>query len=47
MLRLPEIIWFMLEIAGLNVTTNGILSDSCLVDVSRAKLHVLCLFLAE
>ena len=32
MLRLPEIIWFMLRRAGLNVTTtNGTLSDSCLV----------------
>ena len=32
MLRLPEIIWFMLGRAGLNVTTtNGTLSDSCLV----------------
>ena len=38
MLRLPEILWFMLGRAGLNVTTNGTLSDSCLVDVLRAWL---------
>ena len=38
MLRLPEILWFMLGRAGLNVIANGTLSDSCLVDVLRAWL---------
>ena len=38
--ELPEIIWFMLGRTGLNVTTtNGTLSDSCLVDVLRAWLR--------
>ena len=37
---LPEIIWFMLGRTELNVTTtNGTLSDSCLVDVLRAWLR--------
>ena len=39
MLRLPEKRWFILGRAGLNVTTNGTLSDSCLMDVSRAWLR--------
>ena len=38
MLRFPEIIWLMLGGAGLNVTKNGTLSDSCLVNVSKAWL---------
>ena len=50
MLRLLEKIWFILGRAGLNVTTNGTLSDSCVMDVSRAWLGgirpVLSLFLA-
>ena len=37
---LAEIIWFMLGRTVLNVTTtNGTLSDSCLVDVLRAWLR--------
>ena len=39
MFRLPEIISFVLGRAELNVATNGALSDSCLVDVSRAWLR--------
>ena len=38
-LRLLEITWRMLGKAGLNVTTNGILLDSFLVDVWRALLR--------
>ena len=38
-LRLLEITLRMLGKAGLNVTTNGILLDSFLVDVSRALLR--------
>ena len=39
MLRFPQIIWLMLGRAGLNVTKNGTLSDSCLVNVSKAWLR--------
>ena len=39
MLRFLEIIWLMLGRAGLNVTKNGTVSDSCLVNVSRAWLR--------
>ena len=38
-LRLLEMTLRMLGKAGLNVTTNGILLDSFLVDVSRALLR--------
>ena len=39
MLRFPQIIWLMLGRAGLNVTKNVTLSDSCLVNVSKAWLR--------
>ena len=37
--KIARKIWFILGTAGLNVTTNGTLSDSCLMDVSRAWLR--------
>ena len=37
--KIARIIWLMLGRAGLNVTTNGTLSDSCLVNVLRAWLR--------
>ena len=51
MLRLPEIIWFMLERAGLNVTTNRhsvkFLSCGCFEGVSEWNKAYFIYFLPD